>query len=472
MGIFINTNAASLSARRNLDRSGLSLGRNMTRLSSGQRITSAGEDAAGLAISERFTSNIRGMDRAVRNANDAISLSQVAEAALGESTQILQRMRELAVQAASDINSSSDREALNAEIEQLKEELTRIGDSTTFNGRKLLDGSYVNAYFQVGAFSGQSVRLGVSDTRSSNLAAYATATGSPVSTNAFAVGDLLVNGVTIRATNPTDDILSSTLSTASAIAKAKAINDTTEFHGVTARAMPTEFTAANPIVGGTLDQNNYIEINGHRVTGIDVFGSDSTDSLLRTINGYVDDTGVTASLDIRGHIQLTAEDGRNIEITTVGNGGLITGIGASSVQTAELNFASKNQIILSGANETFAGFADNEMIAVTSNEAVGTVNVLTRFDANEALLRLDRAIEQITGDRAEIGAVSNRMQSTVNNLSAILEHSEVARSRIADADFAAESSKLSKNQVLQQAGISILSQANSLPQQAMQLLQG
>ena len=472
MGIFINTNAASLSARRNLDRSGLSLGRNMTRLSSGQRITSAGEDAAGLAISERFTSNIRGMDRAVRNANDAISLSQVAEAALGESTQILQRMRELAVQAASDINSSSDREALNAEIEQLKEELTRIGDSTTFNGRKLLDGSYVNAYFQVGAFSGQSVRLGVSDTRSSNLAAYATATGAPVSTNAFAVGDLLVNGVTIRATNPTDDILSSTLSTASAIAKAKAINDTTEFHGVTARAMPTEFTAANPIVGGTLDQNNYIEINGHRVTGIDVFGSDSTDSLLRTINGYVDDTGVTASLDIRGHIQLTAEDGRNIEITTVGNGGLITGIGASSVQTAELNFASKNQIILSGANETFAGFADNEMIAVTSNEAVGTVNVLTRFDANEALLRLDRAIEQITGDRAEIGAVSNRMQSTVNNLSAILEHSEVARSRIADADFAAESSKLSKNQVLQQAGISILSQANSLPQQAMQLLQG
>ena len=126
----------------------------------------------------------------------------------------------------------------------------------------------MNAYYQEGAFSGQSVRLGVSDTRSSNLAAYATATGSPVSTNAFAVGDLLVNGVTIRATNPTDDILSSTLSTASAFAKAKAINDTTEFHGVTARAMPTEFTAANPIVGGTLDQNNYIEINGHRVTGL------------------------------------------------------------------------------------------------------------------------------------------------------------------------------------------------------------
>jgi flagellin len=151
---------------------------------------------------------------------------------------------------------------------------------------------------------------------------------------------------------------------------------------------------------------------------------------------------------------------------------VITGIGATTVQTAEINLASKTQITLDGANEVFAGFADNEMIAVTSDEAVGTVNVLTRFDANEALLRIDRAIEQITSDRAEIGAVSNRMQSTVNNLSAILEHSEVARSRIADADFAAESSRLSKNQVLQQAGISILSQANSLPQQAMQLLQG
>ena len=472
MGIFINTNAAALSARRNLDRSGVHLGKNMTRLASGLRITSAGDDAAGLAISERFSSNIRGMQRAVRNANDAISLSQVAEAALGESTAILQRMRELAVQAASDINSATDRLALNNEIEQLKEELTRIGDATTFNGTKILDGSYVNAYFQVGAFSGQSVRLGVSDTRSSSLASYATKTGNPVSTNAFQSGDLLVNGVTIRGTNPTDDTFSTTFATGSAISKAKAINDTTQYHNVVARAMRTEFVASNPIGGGTLDQNNYIEINGKRVTGIDVFGDDSTESLLRTINGYVDDTGVIASLDIRGHIQLHAEDGRNIQITSVGTGGAITGLGASSVTTAEINLASKDQIILSGANETFAGFADNEMIAITAAEAVESVSVLTRLDANEALIRLDRAISQINGDRAEIGAVANRMQSTVNNLSAILEHSEVARSRVADADFAAESSRMSKNQLLQQAGISILSQANTLPQQAMQLLQG
>jgi len=472
MGIFINTNASALSARRNLDHSGLHLRKSMGRLSSGLRITSAADDAAGLAISERFSSNIRGMQRAVRNANDAISLSQVAEAALAESTSILQRMRELAVQAASDINSDNDRMALNNEIQQLKEELTRIGDATTFNGRKILDGSYVNAYFHVGAFAGQSVRLGISDARSEYLGSYATKTSSPVTTDAFAQGDLLVNGVTIRATNASDDMFSTTFATGSAISKAKAINDTSKYHNVIARPMRTELIASDPIGGGTLDQNNYIEINGKRITGVDVFGDDSTETLVRTINGYVDETGVVASLDIRGHLQLHAEDGRNIQLTTVGNGGVITGLGASSVTTAEINLASEDQIELSGANEGFAGFTDNEMIAITSDEAVLSVNVLTRIDANEALLRLDRAISQLNTDRAEIGAVANRMISTVNNLSAILEHSEVARSRIADADFAEESSKMSKNQVLRQAGISILSQANTLPQQAMQLLQG
>ena len=472
MGLFINTNSSALSARRNLDRSGLHLRKSMGRLSSGLRITSAADDAAGLAISERFTSNIRGMSRAVRNANDAISLSQVAEAALAESTSILQRMRELSVQAASDINSDSDRIALNNEIEQLKEELTRIGESTTFNGRTILDGSYVNAYFHVGAFSGQSVRLGISDARSEYLGSYATETSNPVTTDALNNGDLLINTVTVRATNPSDDMVSTSFAKGSAIAKAAAINDTSKYHNVVARPMRTELIGADPIAGGTLDQNNFIEINGKRITGIDIFGDDSTETLIRTINGYVDETGVVASLDVRGHLQLHAEDGRNIELRSVGNGGVITGLGADSVTTAEINLASPDQIDLSGANEGFVGFTNNHMIAITNDEAVLSVNVLTRLDANEALIRLDRAISQLNTDRAEIGAVSNRMMSTVNNLSAILEHSEVARSRIADADFAEESSRLSKNQVLQQAGISILSQANSLPQQAMQLLQG
>ena len=472
MGLYVNTNVASMNAQRNLMHSQDRLGRNFARLSSGLRITNAGDDAAGLAISERFTSEIRGLGQALRNANDAISLSQLAESALSESTNILQRMRELAVQAASDINNATDREAINDEIEQLKEELTRIGENTSFNGTKLLNGSFVNSFFQVGAFARQTVQVGIRDSRSDFLARQGVKTGTNVTTDALAGGDLLVNGVTIRATVPQDDSLSTSFVTGSAIAKANAINDTTEFHGVSARAMPTEFTAAAGVTAGTLDQTDFITINGTTIVGFDVQSDDATHTLVRAINAESPDTGVTASLDVQGRLKLVADDGRNIEIAVSGGAGAITGIAASTVQTASLNMYSDAQYQLSGANETFVGFIDNDFIGVNTSENIASMDVLTRFTSNEAILRLDRAIAQLTSDRAELGAVSNRMQSTISNLSGVLESSEQARSRIRDADFAAESASMAKNNVLQQAGISILSQANSAPQQVLQLLQG
>ena len=472
MGLYVNTNVGSINAQRNLMHSQDRLGRNFARLSSGLRITNAGDDAAGLAVSERFTSEIRGLGQAVRNANDAISLSQLAESALGESTNILQRMRELAVQAASDINNSSNRRAINNEIEQLKEELTRIGESTTFNGTHLLDGSFVDSFFQVGAFARQTVRVGIRDARSDFLARQAAKTGGDVTTDSLVNGDLLINGITIRGTVAQDDELSTSFATGSAIAKANAINDTTDFHGVSARAMPTEFVSANPIAGGNLDQNDFITINGVAVTGFEVISDDATESLTRAINSLTPVNGITASLDERGHLVLRAEDGRNIEVETSGNAGAITGIGASTVQTASVNMYSETQYQLSGANESFVGFLDNDFIGVGTTESISSVDVLTRFNANEALLRIDRAISQITGDRAALGAVSNRMQSTISNLSGILESSEAARSRIRDADFAAESASMAKSNILQQAGISVLSQANSAPQQVLSLLQG
>ena len=207
------------------------------------------------------------------------------------------------------------------------------------------------------------------------------------------------------------------------------------------------------------------------VTGFDVISDDATESLTRAINALTPENGITASLDERGHLVLRAEDGRNIEVDTIGNAGAITGIGASTVQTASVNLYSEDQYQLSGANEGHIGFLDNDFVGVGTSEAIGTVDVLTRFNANEAILRIDRAISQVTGDRAALGAASNRMQSTIANLSGILESAEAARSRIRDADFAAESASLAKNNVLQQAGISILSQANSAPQQVMSLLQ-
>ena len=213
-------------------------------------------------------------------------------------------------------------------------------------------------------------------------------------------------------------------------------------------------------------------INGVSIVGFDVQSDDATQTLVRAINAESPITGVTASLDKRGHLTLEAEDGRNIEIQTSGNAGVITGLGASTVQTAQINMYSESQYQLSGNNESFIGFADNDFVGVNTSENVKSMDVLTRFTANEAILRLDRAISQLTSDRAELGAVSNRMQSTISNLGGVLESAEQARSRIRDADFAAESADLAKNNVLQQAGISILSQANAGPQQVLSLLQG
>lgn len=471
MGLYVNTNIASINTRRSLLHSQGRLEKSFARLSSGLRINTAGDDAAGLAISERFTSQIRGLGQAVRNANDAISLAQVAEGALTESTNILQRMRELAIQAANDINSAADREALNDEIVQLQDELDRIGDNTTFNGTKLLDGSFVDAFFHVGAFARQTVRVRIRDARAIAIGRQATQTGTIVTNTPIVADDLLINGVTVRATVPADDPLSTANADSSAIAKAAAINDTTEFHGVTAKPLPTEYIAPGPITQGTLDNVNNIVINGQIITGIDLEASDANDTLVRAINEVFPETGVAASLDVNGRLRLVAEDGRNIEVAFNGTGDVLTGV-TNTVQTAQLNLYSEDQYELSGNDETKIGFIDNELVGVNANEAVSTVNVLTRFDANEAILRLDRALSQITRDRAELGAVTNRMQSTLANLTTIIEASEASRSRIRDTDFAEESSALARNQIVQQAGVSILSQANAQPQQVLSLLQG
>jgi flagellin len=292
----------------------------------------------------------------------------------------------------------------------------------------------------------------------------------PVATNPIAAGDVLLNGVTIRNTQAVDDQLSTSFAAGSAIAKAAAINDTTEFHGVTAKPLPNEFVSANPIAGGTLDNATNIVINGQVISGFGVAADDATDVLVRSINEVFDRTGVSASLDERGRLVLRAEDGRNIELQV--NGADLIGIGGSQVKTAELNLHSEQQYTVTGNNEAYIGFVDNELIGVTSADAVTTVSVETRFEANESLLKIDRALAQITSDRAELGAVTNRMQSTLSNLTAIIEASTASRSRIRDADFAEVTTNLSRDQILSQAGISILSQANAQPQQVLSLLQG
>jgi flagellin len=333
MGLIINTNIASLNAQRNLTFSSAKLNKSFERLASGKRINTAGDDAAGLAISERFTSQIRGLGQAIRNANDAVSLVQVTEGALQESTSILQRIRELAVQAASDVNTTADRESLQDEIDQLKDELKRIGDTTTFNGQKLLDGSFTDKYFHVGMNFRETIRVRVRDARSETIGRWAVQTGAVVTTNALVAGDLFLNGVTVRATRPQDDLVSTTFATGSAIAKAAAINDSTSFTGISAYANPAIRAGVSGVAGGLLDQTNNITINGRTITGLDVAADDANDSLIKAINAEFDFTGVLASRDANGRIQLEARDGRNIELSFGGNGGIISGLDPANAQS-------------------------------------------------------------------------------------------------------------------------------------------
>ncbi len=475
MGLIINTNISSLNAQRSLLHSSNKLAKSFQRLSSGLRVNSAADDAAGLAISERFTSQIRGLNQSVRNSNDAISLTQVAEGALQETTNILQRIRELAVQSGSDVNTDADREALNDEVAQLQGELQRIGETTTFNGQKLLDGSFNDKFFHVGMNFRETVRVRVRDARSETLGRWAVFTGAPTTTNALATGDLALNGVSVRATRAQDDTFSTSFATGSAIAKAAAINDSTSFTGVSAYANSAVRASQAAVAGGTLDQNNNVVINGRTITGLEVSADDANDALIRAINAEFDSTGVVARRDANGRIELESRDGRNIAVSFNGNGGVISGLdptNAGGVTSGTVTLHSESQYELSGANETFIGFVDSQLIGVNTAQAMGTVNISDRDGANLALLIADRALMQVTKDRAQLGAVQNRLESTISNLTTVAENATSARSRILDADFAQESANLAKNQILQQAGTAILAQANSSSQNVLSLLQG
>ena len=274
MGLYVNTNTASLSAKRNLNNSTRSLSNSFQRLSSGLRINSAKDDAAGLAISERFTTQVRGINQAIRNTNDGVSLAQTAEGGLQESTAILQRMRELSVQSANDTNTDSDRASIQDEVNALVDELDRIATKTTFNNKSVLDGSFTGAKFHIGANFRENLTVNVKDARSTALgrqAKYSSSGDIAVAGGAQGLQDedVVINGVSIRSTVAADDTLSSTLNDASAIAKAAAINDSTEFTGVTATVEKTEVIAASDITAVTMDSTNNIAINGKVLTGLE-----------------------------------------------------------------------------------------------------------------------------------------------------------------------------------------------------------
>ena len=481
MGLYINTNIGALNAQRQMTSTTRSLGRSFERLSSGLRINGAKDDAAGLAITTRFSAQIRGLNQAVRNSNDGISLAQTAEGALNETTNILQRMRELAVQAANDTNNDSDRASLQAEVSQLKEELDRIAETTNFNGNKILNGDFLARDLQVGANVGETLSVSIAGAATTDLARQVRVTSDTViGATSLSAGDLRIQSsmegaseVSIRASIDADDAYSTSLKSASAIAKAAAINSATEFSGVRAIVEETEVIGTNIAASFSLDSSSVLTINGENITGFTVQANDADGALRDAINAVSDDTGVVASLGSGGNLVLTAEDGRNIEIS----GGNNAGFGVvPRVHTAKLTLQSEYQfdaIVTANGDSSLSlgnGGAGTLVYGVNSDFSVNVVDVSTRKDALVALDVIDLALEDVSSSRAKLGALQNRLESTINNLSTTSENLSASRSRIMDADFAAETAQLSRNQIIQQAGVSILAQANQQPQIALSLL--
>lgn len=611
----INTNVASLNAQRNLTTSQGQLATALQRLSSGLRINSAKDDAAGLAISERFTTQIRGLNQAVRNANDGISLAQTAEGALSEAGNALQRIRELAIQSANSTNSASDRQALNSEAQQLIAELQRVSQNTQFNGQNILDGSFSTAQFQVGANANQVISFSIAGATTDLLGAYQ-ATSTAVTEDAFSGSGFTINGVDIGVS---PDTSTPGISGDSATAKAAAINAQSNLTGVTATASNSVEGVA-PIARAGLS-NGELVINGISVGAI----AASTDAVTQArnaataINAVSNQTGVTAAADAStGALTLSTADGRNIELTsgsgdadgataiynatglnvtdttvpsghdtfTIAIGGAFDGDGGTAgslswgdtVKISNLTYefvetagdeadgnvavvvsntaetddnvaillrAAINAQFNAGATTVEASGADENVIVTNSllgthgvigdyfdetgvagggtgtalvqtaltagtdgdydagittrgtltlssasNFTIGgddlaaaglsnanpalsslsAVDISSVDGANAAIAVLDGALSQVTSIRADLGAVQNRFSSTVANLQATSENLSAARSRILDADFAAETAALTRAQILQQAGTAILAQANAIPQNVLSLL--
>lgn len=474
MSQVINTNVLSLNSQRNLSTSGGQLATALQRLSSGLRINSAKDDAAGLAISERFTTQIRGLNQATRNANDGISLAQTAEGAMSEASNILQRIRELAVQSANGTNSSSDRQALQEEVAQLTSELDRIANSTEFNGTRILDGSFAQASFQVGANAGQTIGFGISSISTRAIGSIAAQTGTEVAAGAAADIQISVGGGAAVSVNSSANFAiagDSSRGADSAFAKAAALNDA-GVAGFSATANTTG-TQAVGAIGGTAGDTYDLTINGVAVfTGLDVASALSNTDLRDGINAVSTQTGVIASLN-GGNLTLSAADGRNITVTEAGTGftagtdGItVTGGDFDGVLRGNLSVSATDTISFSG---TVATLGLTALIA-RDGQGLTSLSVATVDGAQDAIRRADAALTSVNSARAQLGAVQNRFESVIANLQTTSENLAASRSRIRDTDFAAETAALTRAQVLQQAGVAMLAQANAAPQNVLALL--
>ena len=468
----INTNVMSLNSQRNLATNNTSLGTTIQRLSSGLRINSAKDDAAGLAISERFTTQIRGLNQAARNANDGISLAQTAEGALGEIGNNLQRIRELAVQSRNATNSTSDRQALDAEVQQLKAEIQRVSEQTSFNDTKLLDGSFTAQAFQIGANQGQVISIdSVANAGTASLGSWSssTAAGTAVA-GALTAGELTINNVAVGA------------AARDAKAQAAAINAISSQTGVTATASSTtgSLGAFTTSVGGTYSLSvGGVNISQNEAAGYTAANLDTDlDAAKDTLNAAgITFTGTAAG----GNLTFSRADGANIEVVEAWGAGATAGGFAGQANDPTAGTSATNTyygtMTLTSFNEgsfTIAGGTDagltNGVAAVTTNNGFQNENVLTTAGADKMIVAMDAALKSVNSSRADLGAIQNRFSSVISNLNTTSENLTASRSRIRDTDFAKETAELARTQILAQAGTAMLAQANQSTQNVLSLL--
>jgi len=523
MASFINTNVASLNAQINLSNSQSGLSQSLERLSSGLRINSAADDAAGLAISTRMQAQINGLTQAARNANDGISLAQTAGGALTSVASSLQTLRQLAVESANSTNTSSDRLALNAEAQQLTTSIQNTATTTQFNGQNLLDGSFQSQQFQVGANANQTISVSVQGATTNTLGNFGGASTLAVATTgansgAWAAGQVSINGVAIGASNATSQ---AGVSATSAYARAAAINAQAGLTGVTATAYTTTNSnvgavaaGATPVAAATVNSSTSsgeLWVNGVAIGAITGASTElgQIQNAANAINAVSTQSGVTAIADAStGKLTLTAIDGRDIQIGTnkaANQAGILaaTGLasdvtnvtGAAAVQTngnllttdtfatvtglftGALTLNSSKSINLvdtstTGANLQSAGLEVQGGGAVYSSklQSLASLDITTVTGANAAINIVDAAINQINAQQADLGAIQNRFTSTISNLNTASTNLSAAQSRIQDTDYAAETANLAHFQILQQAGTAMLAQANSLPNSILTLL--
>ena len=500
----INTNVSSLNAQRQLNRSQTGMQTAMERLSSGLRINSAKDDAAGLAIADRMTAQVRGLNQAVRNANDGISVAQTAEGAMQESTNILQRMRELSIQSANDTNSASDRASLQKEVAQLQSELNRIADTTSFNGKNLLDGSFNAQKFHVGAEANQVIQISIGSVRADQMGNNTLATSGTIS-NAQAAAAAMPAANTVANTEVltiTGSIGSETITPTAgqtAGSLADAINEKTALTGVEADAVTNAKIAS--VATGTITFDLYGSNTSAVAISANITDSADVSKLADAINAVAASTGITATLSgDKASLTLTSANGDDIGISNASDGDAadtvaftVQGLAADGVTAsgAAVNLTDDGAgdggdtdstrvggtiTFKSSADFTVASAAAGGLFSAAGSNSstlsnVASINIGTQSGANTAIDVIDGALAFISDNRADLGAIQNRFSSTISNIENIAQNVSAARSRVQDADFAQESANLARNQILQQAGISMLAQANASSQSVLSLLQ-